>query len=52
MENDEDYSRNIQARNTSSPRTQEDFIIQVSEKIEGKEAKELSQESNKTESCI
>ena len=41
-ENNEDHPRNIQVRNTNSPRIQEDYIAQVSEEIEGRVTKKLS----------
>ena len=51
-ENHEDYTRNVQARNTNSPRIQEDYVTQGSKKIEGRVTKKLSQEFSKTESHI
>ena len=51
-ENQEDHPRNIQARNTNSPRSQEENITQVSEEIEGSVTKKLSQEFSKIESRI
>ena len=47
-ENNEDHPSNIQARNTISPRIQQDYITQASEEIEDN----MSQEFNKTESRI
>ena len=47
-ENDVDF----QARNTNSPGIQEDYITQVSEKIEGRVTKKLSQEFSRTKSRI
>ena len=51
-ENQEDYTRNIQTRNTNSPRSQEEYITQVSEEIEGRVTKKLSQKFSQTESRI
>ena len=51
-ENHEDHPRNIQAPTTISPSIQEDYITQVSEKIEGRVTKKLCQEFSKTESCV
>ena len=48
----EDHLRNNQARNTNSPRIQEAYITQVSEEIEGRLAKKLSQGFNGTKSCV
>ena len=48
----EDYRRNGKSRNTSVPRFDEDFINQVSKKIEGRFTKKLSQEFNRTENCL
>ena len=39
-DNHEDHPRNNQARNTNSPRVQEDYITQVSEETGGKVTKE------------
>ena len=50
-ENHEDHPRNIQARNTIFPWIQENYITQVSEEIEGRVTKKLTQEFSKTESC-
>ena len=44
--------RNGQSRNTSVPRINEEFIAQVSEEIEGRVTKKLSQEYSRTESRI
>ena len=43
---------NGQSRNTSVPRINEDYITQVSEEIEGRVTKKLSQEYSRTESRI
>ena len=48
----EENSRNGQSRNTSVPRISEQYITQVSEQIEGRVAKKLSQEFSRTESRI
>ena len=44
--------RNGQSRNTSVPRSNEEYITQVSEEIEGRVTKNLSQEFSRTESRI
>ena len=44
--------RNGQSRNTSVPRINEDYITQLSEEIEGRLTKKLSQEYSTTESRI
>ena len=38
-ESREDHLRDTQARNTNSPRIQEDYVARVSEEIEGKVTK-------------
>ena len=43
---------NGQSRNTSVPRINEEYITQVSEEIEGRVSKKLSQEFSRTESRI
>ena len=48
----EEYPRNDQSRNTSVPRINEEYITQVSEKIESRVTKKLSQEFSRTESNI
>ena len=48
----EEHSRNGQSRNTSIPRINEEYITQVSEEIEGRITKKLSQEFNRIESRI
>ena len=50
MENHEDHPRNIQARNTNSPRIHGEYITQVSEDIEGRVTKKLSNAFSETES--
>ena len=44
--------RNGQSRNTSVPRINEEYITQLSEEIEGRVTKKLSQEFSRTESRI
>ena len=51
-DNNEDFPRNIQARNTNSPRIQVEHITHVSEEVEGRVTKVLSQEFSKMESRI
>ena len=51
-ETQEEHPRNGQSRNTSVPRTTEEYITQVSEEIEGRVTKKLSQEISRTESRI
>ena len=48
----EENPRNGQSRNTSVPRINEEYITQLSEEIEGRVTRKLSQEFNKTESRI
>ena len=48
----EEHPRNGQSRNTSVPRFNEEFITQVSEEIEVRFSKKLSQEFSRTESRI
>ena len=48
----EEHSSNHQSRNTSVPRANEEYITQISEKIEGRVSKKLSQEFSRTESRI
>ena len=43
-ENCEEHPRNNMAQNSNVPRSQEDYITQVSEEIEGRFTKKLSQE--------
>ena len=49
-ETQEEHPRNGQSRNTSVPRINEEYITQLSEEIEGRVSKKLSQELSKTES--
>ena len=51
-ETQEENPRNGQSRNTSNPRINEEYITQVSEEIEGRVTKKLSQEFSRTESRI
>ena len=51
-ETQEANPRNGQSRNTSVPRINEEYITQVSEEIEGRVSKKLSQEFSRTESRI
>ena len=51
-ETQEENPRNGQSRNTSVPRINEEFITQVSEEIEGRVSKKLSQEFSRTDSRI
>ena len=49
---DEEHPRNCQSRNTSVPRINKEYITKVSEEIEGRVTKKLSQEFSRTESRI
>ena len=51
-ENCEEHPRSNLAQNSAAPRSQEDCITQVSEEIEGRVTKKLSQEFSKTENRI
>ena len=51
-ENCEEHRRSNLAQNSSAPRSQEDYITQVSEEIEGRVAKRLSKEFSRTENRI
>ena len=51
-ETKEEHPRNGQTRNTSVPRINEEYITRVSEKIEGRITRRLSQEFCRTESRI
>ena len=51
-ENCEEHRRSNLAQNSTAPRSQEDYITQVSEEIEGRVTKKLSQEFSRTESRI
>ena len=48
-ETQEEHPRKGQSRNTSVPRINEEYITQVSEEIEGRVTKKLSQEFSRTE---
>ena len=48
-ETEEEHPRNGQSRNTSVHRINEEYITQVSEEIEGRVTKKLSQEFSRTE---
>ena len=48
----EEHPRSNLAQNSSAPRSQEDYITQVSEKIEGRVTKRLSKEFSRTENRI
>ena len=51
-ENCEEHPRSNLAQNSSAPRSQEDYITQISEEIEGKVTKRLSKEFSRTENRI
>ena len=51
-ENCEEHTRSNLAQNSSAPRSQEDYITQVSEQIEGRVTKRLSKEFSRTENRI
>ena len=51
-ENFEDHPRSNLAQNSSAPGSQEDYITQVAEEIEGRVTKRLSKEFSKTENRI
>ena len=51
-ENCEDHPRSNLARNSSAPRSQEDYITHISEEIEGRVTKRLSKEFSRTENRI
>ena len=48
-ENCEEHPRSNVAQNSNVPRSQEDYVTQVSEEIEGRVTKKLTQEFSKTE---
>ena len=52
IENCEEDPRSNLAQNSNVPRSQEDYITQVSEEIEGRVTKNLSQEFSRTENRI
>ena len=51
-ENHEENPRRNRAQNSDAPRSQEDYITQVSEEIEGRVTKRLSKEFSRTEDRI
>ena len=51
-ENCEEHPRSNLAQNSNVPRSQEEYITQVCEKIEGRVTKKLSQEFSRTENRI
>ena len=51
-ENCEDHPRSNLAQNSSAPKSQEDYITQVSKEIEGRVTKRLSKEFSRTENRI
>ena len=51
-EKSKEHPRSNMAQNSNVPRSQEDYITQVSQEIEGRVTKELSQEFSCTENCI
>ena len=51
-ENCEEHPSSNLAQNSNVPRPQEDYIYQVSEEIEGRVTKKLSQQCRRTESRI
>ena len=51
-ENCEEHPRSNLAQNSNAPRSQEDYITQVSEKIEGRLTKRLSKQFSRTENRI
>ena len=51
-ENCEEHPRSNLAQHSSAPRSQEDYITQVSEEIEGRVTKRLSKEFSRTENRI
>ena len=48
----EEHPRSILAQNSNVPKSQEDYVTQVSEEIEGRVTKKLSQEFSRTENRI
>ena len=51
-ENCEEHPNSNLAQNSNVPRSQEDYITHVSENIEGRVSKKLSQEFSRTENRI
>ena len=52
MENCEEHPRSNMAQNSSAPRTEEEYITEVSEEIEGRVTKRLWKEFSRTENRI
>ena len=50
--NCEEHPRSNLTQNSAAPRSQEDYITQLSEEIEGRVTKKLSQEFSRTENRI
>ena len=50
--NCEEHPRSNSAQNSNVPRSQEDYITQVFEEIEGRVTKKLSQDTSRTENRI
>ena len=50
--NCEEHHKSNLAQNSKAPRSQKDYITQVSEEIEGRVIKRLSKEFSRTENCI
>ena len=48
----EEHPNSNLAQNSKVPRSQEDYLTSVSEEIEGRVNKKLSQELSRTENCI
>ena len=51
-ENCEEHPRSNLSQNSNVPRSQEDYITEVSEEIERRVTKRLSKEFSRTENCI
>ena len=51
-ENCEEHPESNLAKNSNVPRSQEDFVTQVSGEIEGRVAEKLSQDFNRTQNRI
>ena len=51
-ENCDEHPRSNMAQNSNVPRSQEDYITQVSEEIEGRVTRKLSKELSRTENRI
>ena len=48
----QEYPRNNQSQNSAAPGITEDYIAEVSEEIEGRVTKKLSQELSRTDSRV